>query len=223
VESSVESNQPVVKSSTWSAVQVLTMATICLCLGILVGYLARGSKDPATVQTPVAATAPAETPATSAPAMPSMDQMKHMSDKAAESLLQQLQSKPNDPALLTQISKVYFSTHQFKEAISYAERAVQADPKQVGNRADLASYYYYAGDADKAIATLEGALKVQPNNPQVLFNIGMMKLKAKNDSRGAIASWNQLLNTNPTLPEEKKEAVRKAIALASDPGKDAAH
>jgi cytochrome c-type biogenesis protein CcmH/NrfG len=214
VQSTVDINQPIAKSKAWSSVQVLTMATICLCLGILVGYLASGSQKSLQKAQSDESQPPAGH-AAGAPAMPTMDQMKHMADKSAEPLLEKLKASPNDPGLLSQVAKVYFSTHQFPEAISYAERAIQADPKQVGNRADLASYYFYSGNADKAIVTLEDALKVQPNNPQVLFNLGILKLQAKDDRPGAIALWKQLLKTNPNLPEERRQAVQRAIMDAS--------
>ncbi len=214
MESSIETKPAENKSSAqWSSPQVYTMAGICLAAGLLVGYFVRGGQQSAVdvSQKKPAAAAPVQ----EAPAMPSMDQMKHMAEKSAEPLQEQLKAKPNDAGVLAQLAKTYFSTHQFPEAISYAEKAVQADPKHVGNRADLATYLYVSGQPDKALTTLEDALKLDANNPQVLFNIGMMKLRAKNDSAGAVAAWKQLLKNNPKLPEDRKKAVENAIAAAT--------
>lgn len=198
----------------WSNVQAYALAAICLVVGIALGYLIHG---PARQNIPAA---PSARPEASMPAqMPTADQMKHMADKKAEPLLEKLKQNPNDAALLTEIAKTYFVAHQFQEAIGYAEKSVQADPKQVGTRADLASYYFYAGESDKAIATLEDALKVQPNNAQVLFNLGLLKLQAKDDRAGAVSMWKQLLKTNPDLPQDRRQAVQQAIASASAPAK----
>ncbi len=214
METSVESNPTGTKpTTTWSGKHVYAMAAICLASGLLVGYLVRGSNEKSVT---ISASSSVQAPSgeAAAAAMPTMDQMKHMADKTVEPLLEQLKSKPNDPALLSQIAKAYFSTHQFAEAISYAERAVQADPKNVGNRADLASYQFFSGDADKALANLDEALKVEPGNAQVLFNVGLIRMRAKNDKAGAIAAWQLLLKSNPNLPEDKKQVVTAAIASA---------
>lgn len=204
----------------WASKHVYTMASICLVLGLSVGYLFRGSQLPKVQPAPVP-TAPASE--AKPHSMPTMDQMKHMAAKTAEPLLEQLKAQPNDPALLSKIAKTYFSANQVPEAISYAQRAVQADPKQVGNRADLASYLYYSGDTERAIAALQDALNVEPNNAQVLFNLGLITLKGKNDAPGAVAFWKRLLKSNPNLPDPQKKMVNQAIAGASRKPKQAAN
>jgi predicted Zn-dependent protease len=114
---------------------------VCLLLGITIGYFARGLRqpNPSSPDRVAKSAAPASEHAQMQRAQPTMDQMKHMADKAVAPLLEQLKNKPNDPTLLAAIAQKYFKAHQFNEAISYAERAVQADPKHIGNRADLAS------------------------------------------------------------------------------------
>jgi len=76
---------------------------------------------------------------------------------------------------------------------------------------------FYQGDTDGAISQLQQALSYDPNDANALFNLGMIRLQAKNDSAGAITSWRQLLKLNPKLPKEKKDAVEKLIAEAQQP------
>lgn len=200
----------------WPGTRVYGMAAICLCAGVLAGWVVRGPQRPSS-QTVTASGIQAE--AKLPHGMPTEDHMQRMADKQAAPLLEQLKSKPNDPALLAQIAKVYVAGRQIPQAISYYERAVEADPKHVGNRADLASYLYFTGDPDKAIQQLEKALTYDPTNPQVLFNLGSIKMKAKGDRAGAIQAWTQLLKTNKNLPEGPKHQVEKAIAQAKAPAK----
>jgi len=63
---------------------------------------------------------------------------------------------------------------------------------------------------------LELALKSDPRNVNALFNLGMIKYKGKNDAKGAIAAWRELLKDNPKL--DRKPIVEKMIAEAQAAG-----
>lgn len=62
-----------------------------------------------------------------------------MADKQAEPLLAKLKSDPKNPALLNQLGTVYKATHQFQQAASYYQKAIEADPKNVAARTPSAS------------------------------------------------------------------------------------
>jgi cytochrome c-type biogenesis protein CcmH/NrfG len=196
--------------SQGQARQVYIMATICLLLGVAVGYLLRGSQSPKAA----AAGAPEPTAHAAAPTqqMPTMEQMKQMGDKTAEPLLAKLKTDPDNADLLAQVGNVYKSTHQFKDAAGYYERSLQANPKNVAIRTELASCLYYSGDADGALAQLQQSLKDDPKDANSLFNLGVIRWKAKKDTRGAIAAWQQLLSANPKLEDGKRVQVEKLIA-----------
>ncbi len=198
----------------WKSREVFALAAICLALGLLMGYLLRGS---ATAKV-AAKSAPSETihagmaKSAGEPKMPSLDDMKRMADKAAEPLLAKLKADPNNVDLMLQVAGVYKSTHQFKTAAEYYDRALKVDPKKVATRDEMASCLYYAGDVDGAISQLQLSLKDDPKDVNALFNLGMIRWKGKNDADGAIAAWQQLLKTNPKL--DKKPIVEKMIAEA---------
>lgn len=211
------SNTAASSGKTWRSAQAYTLAMVSLALGIGVGYLGRGRIGAsAPVQTGQSMSAPSSSAKNSGqPEMPSLEQLKHMADKQAEPLLDQLKTQPNNAAVLGEVAHIYVLAHQFKEAIPYYERSIKADPKNVGVRADFASCLFYSGEADKSIATLEEALRYDPRSAQALFNLGMIRWKAKGDSAGAIALWQRLLKTNPDLPDSRRLAVESAIAEAS--------
>lgn len=204
------------KTSTWQPLQVYVMAVICLLMGVALGYLFRGSETPATDRPTAAAAQP--TANTGAGDMPTLEQMKRMADKTAEPLLLKLESDPKTPDLLAQIGKIYQSTHQFKEAITYYERSLAIDPKNVGIRNEMASCLYYVGDTDKAIQQLEQSLKDDPQNANSLFNLGMIRWQGKQDAQGAVTVWKRLLKLNPNLEQQKKAEVQKLIAQAGQHG-----
>jgi cytochrome c-type biogenesis protein CcmH/NrfG len=202
----------------WRTTQVYAMASICLVIGLALGYLFRGSASRPVSTLPAASMpAAAGAPAGTRPQMPSLEDMKHMADKKAEPLLAKLKTDPNNSELLNQIGTLYKATHQFKEAAGYFQKAIEADPKNVAARTDLASCLYYEGDADGAIQQLQQSLSYDPKDANSLFNLGMIRLQAKNDPTGAVTAWQQLLKLNPTLAEDKKAAVQKLIAQARKP------
>ncbi len=204
--------EPMTQSSsgtTWQAKQVYAMAVICLAIGLALGYLFRGSQSPAPP--PVANVQPSA-PSGMGGQMPSLDQMKKMADVKAAPLLEKLKSDPTNRDLLMQVGRIYQATHQFKEAADYYDKAVQADPKNVAIRTELASSLYYNGDVDGAISQLQKALQYDPKDANSLFNLGMIKWHGKQDAKGAIAAWQQLLKSNPQLSADRKATVQKAMA-----------
>lgn len=195
-------------SSTWTATQTYAMAAVCLLIGVLVGYLVRGSAKPAAQATPAsaemqpAATAAPPTAAGQQQKMPTLDDMKRMADKQAEPLLAKLKTDPKNVELLNKTALTYKAAHQFKDAIAYFQKALDVDPKNVPIRTDMASCMYYTGDVDGALAQLDKSLTYDPKHPGTLMNIGIIKWQGKNDVAGAVAAWQTLLKLNPNFPQK---------------------
>lgn len=184
---------------------VYLMASLCLILGLGIGYAMRGIEKPAPHALPAA------TPSASRHA-PTLDDMKRMADQQAAPLLAKLKISPNNSSLLVQVAGIYHGSHQFKEAAGYYDRAVRADPKNVALRTKLASSLYRSGDIDGAITQLNGGLRYEPNDANSLFNLGMIRLQGKGDGKGALAAWRRLLKSNPQLSADRRAEVQKLIA-----------
>lgn len=200
--------------SSWQAKTVYLMAMACLVVGVAIGYLLRGSQSP--IQPPVFQPAAQQQQPNPHAAMgnqqPSLEEMKHMADKAAAPALEKIKSNPNDFAALNEAGKVYRATHQFKLAASYYEKALQIEPKNAAVRTDLASCLYYEGDVDGALTQLDKALTYDPKFFGALLNAGIIKMQAKNDVAGAVSSWEKILKSNATA--EQKQAAKNLIARA---------
>jgi cytochrome c-type biogenesis protein CcmH/NrfG len=197
--------------SSWQAKQVYAMAVISLVVGLAVGYLFRGSQAPAPPP-PAADVQPSAPAGGMGGPMPSLEEMKQMADKKAAPLLAKLKEDPNNSDLLTQLGGIYMATHQFKEAAGYFDKALQVNPKNVAVRTEMASCLYYSGDVDGALTQLQQSLHYDPKDADSLFNLGMIKLQGKQDSKGALAAWQELLKSNPQLSAERKARVQKLIA-----------
>jgi cytochrome c-type biogenesis protein CcmH/NrfG len=208
-----ETTMPANAPAFLKATQVYAMATLCLMIGLTIGYLMRSSQlaVPA-MQIAANSTQPHAAVKDPVHSRPSLEQMRQMSDKQAAPLLEKLKANPNDSALLLQIGAIYHTTHRFKEAADYYQRALEKDPRSVAIRTKLASSLYRNGDVDGAVAQLNQALKYEPGDANALFDLGMIKLQGQGDGKGAIAAWQRLLKSNPDLSPDRKATVLKLMA-----------
>lgn len=194
--------------------RVYPLAVAALLVGLGIGYFGVGARTAPPLSTPRGAATAGKPTMPGGHPMPTMEQMKAMADVKAAPLLEKLKTSPKDPKLLAQVAALYSSTHQFKDAITYYDKALQVDPRNAATRTELASTLYYSGDADGALKELQQALKDKPNDVNALFNLGMIKYRGKDDAPGAIAAWEQLLKAHPDL--DRKPAVVQLIAEAKE-------
>jgi len=198
-------------SQEWTSTQAYVLAVVCLIIGIPVGYLFRGSTAASVKHTaPIAQQAAA--PAATDPSQVTPEQLQRMADKQAEPLLAELKTHPNDALLLTKIGDLYLAAQQPKIAQQYFDRSVAIKNTNPSALTQLASSYYYQGDTDKAIATLQRALAVDPTFANALFNLGMIRWRDKSDPKGAIEMWEKLLKSHPDHPRHAQ--VEQLIAQA---------
>lgn len=210
------SRQPT-STAGWQIQQVYLMATICLVVGIAVGYLFHGSASPTSSQKKIVAPQPQ---AANPVPMPSLDEMKRMADVKAAALFEKLKSNPDDADLLVRTGELYKRAHQFKDAAGYYDKALKIDPRNVSVRSEMASCLYYSGDVDGAISQLRQALRYDPKNANSLFNLGMIEWQGKQDTKGALAAWQELLKTNPQLSANRSAQVNRLIAELKTQGKN---
>lgn len=207
-----EANPQPGSGSAWRVKQVYGMAVICLVVGVAIGYLFRGSKSPAPAAPAVNASQQSSPAGAMGRHVPSLAEMKQVADKKAAPLLDKLKNDPANSDLLIQVGNIYKSTHQFKDAVGYYDKALKIDPKNVPIRTEMASCMYYNGDVDAAIGQLQQALHYDPKDVNSLFNLGMIKWQGKQDTKGALAAWRELLKSNPQLSADRKATVQKLIA-----------
>jgi len=208
---------------SWTSTQAYVMAVLCLVVGCAVGYLLRGSMGGGSASAP-APVATAEQQQGMPPAgmggggmggqqqSPSPEQMKAMADKQAAPMLEQLKSKPNDPALLSQIGNLYYDAQIFPTAIDYYQKTLALDAKNSMVRTDMATAMFYMNDFDRSISEFDRALKDNPKNSNALFNRGIVKWQGKMDVNGAVADWDLLLKQDPNYEQADKVRMYEAQA-----------
>lgn len=198
-----------VAAAGWTGTQAYVLAAACLLLGVVLGYLFRGSASPATPVAAATASQPegAAQPQASAEAQAALEQ-------ASAPLLEALKNNPNDYDSLVKLGNLFYDAQQFSNAIQYYGRALKIHPESPDVRTDMGTAYWYTGNADKAVAAMETSLKYRPGHPQTLFNLGWVRWQGKADPKGAIEAWEQLLKSNPDYPQ--RQQVEQYIAKAKE-------
>jgi tetratricopeptide (TPR) repeat protein len=208
--------QPVESRPSWT--QAYVMAAFSLVLGVMLGYLFRGSAPPSNL-------APSSSPSASASnSLPSLGasagaqgagpQSKTALDSAAAAMVEALTRTPNDFDTLVKLGNLYYDGQAYPEAIGYYEKALKVRPDAVEVRTDMGTAYWYSGNADRALAEFDRSLKLRPGHAPTLFNVGIVRWQGKNDSKGAIGAWEELLKKNPSYPQRDKVEQMMAQAKA---------
>lgn len=86
------------------------------------------------------------------------------------------------PDIYFLLSSSYEGLKQMKSAISYLEKALAIDSKNVEAYARLADLYKRNNQEDKAKATYEKMIALSPNDPKIYLTLGDYNLKQKNYS-----------------------------------------
>jgi cytochrome c-type biogenesis protein CcmH/NrfG len=187
------------------------LALVCLVAGTAGGWSMRGwraTTGPAASATPAGAAATSQGPSNRQ--SPTAAQLKEMADTQAAPILEKLKADPSNPDLLSAVGNVYYDAQQYPVASDYYARALRSKPDDAAVRTDLGTAFWFMGNADKAIAEFNTALTYAPNNPNTLFNLGLVRWKGKQDAAGAVAAWKKLLAANPEY--EGKAQVEQMLA-----------
>lgn len=160
--------------------------------GIIVGYMMGVSQQEAR-PLPVAASTVAAAPA---PVVANEQELQGWRNILA--------SDPKNVRANVELANKLYDAGRYAESIPYYQQAFTGDPKNVNVSTDLATAMYYAGRIEDALAQLERSLTIDPKHAQTLFNVGIVKRDARNDTKGAIEAWERLLTTVPDYPEAGK-------------------
>ena len=202
-----------ISAMRWTRERAALLAFVCLLAGAAGGWSIRGMRTPTGSPATAAMTAAAATvspQAPSAPRPPTPAQWKDMADAQAAPLLQKLNSDPSDPNLLSALGNLYYDAQQYPVAVDYYARALKSKPDDAAVRTDMGTAFWFMGDADRAIAEFDRALTSVPNNPNTLFNLGLVKWKGKKDAAGATEAWEKLLATDPNY--QGKSQIEQMLA-----------
>ena len=104
---------------------------------------------------------------------------------------------------------------RYGEAIAAYQAVLKRDPKNVDAMTHLGLVVAIGGHADSALQTFDKALSLDPNYAPALLYRGQVLYESKQDTAGAIKSWEKFIAVAP--PGEDRDRVAKLIADAKSP------
>jgi len=202
----------------WTRERTALLGLVCLVAGTAGGWSIRGLRTPTQSAVPVTAAINPE--AAPVAQQPIPEALKEMADVQAAPLLEKLKSDPANTDVLTSLGNVYYDARQYPVAVDYYARVLRVKPADAAVRTDMGTAFWFMGNADKALAEFEKALTFVPDNPNTLFNLGLVKWKGKMDGEGAMAAWERLLATDPNY-EQKTQLEQMLAEVKTHLGKTA--
>lgn len=186
----------------WTREGTALLGLVCVVAGTAGGWEIRGMTQIRSSSAPSSAAIKQEAPAENT--QPASEQLKQMAAVHAAPLLEKLKADPASLDVLTSLGNVYYDAQQYPQAIDYYARVLRVKPDDAAVRTDMGTAFWFMGNADRALAEFQKALASVPDNPNTLFNLGMVKWKGKMDAEGATAAWERLLATDPGYGQKKQ-------------------
>ncbi len=183
--------------------------------GFIVGWVlgTQQGTGPRSVSSSTAAPVAQSAPAGAAPATrPPVDETQ------ARNLQTIAERDTNNVPSRIELGNMYFDGERYADAIKWYEQALKLSPKDVNVSTDLAVSYYYLGQVDQALSQFDYSLGIDPRHLKTLLNQGIVKAFGKQDLKGAMASWEEVLKIAPDSQEGASAKRALENLKAAHPG-----
>ena len=138
---------------------------------------------------------PAQVPAApvaSAPPITPLDQARVAELEAL------VQKNPSDGAALFELGESHFQAAEWQKSIDWFTRLVAVEPTNIHALTDIGTANFDLGNDSAAKAAWMRALAVNPNDPQVHYNLGFLYAQSNPpDYAAATAEWETVVKLDP--------------------------
>jgi cytochrome c-type biogenesis protein CcmH/NrfG len=126
-------------------------------------------------------------------------------------LIQATQTTPDNINAWAQLGHAYFDSGEHALAIAAYEKSLSLDGKRPDVWTDLGVMYRRNGNPDKAIECFNRAIALNQRHEVARFNKGVVLMHDKNDPKGALQSWEELLRINPQAKTPSGEPLKTMV------------
>lgn len=168
-------------------------------------FMYRNSGLPASREAPASGSASEQLPKNHPP----VDLASRLSD-----LEHLIVKDPQNADYQTQVGDIYYDLAQYEKAADSYQRSLKLRPQDQNVETDLAACLYYLGRYDKALEILNKVLEYSPGFPQAMFNKGIVLVGGKQDVKGGLAVWEDLLRSHSEFAKrvELEQKIRQLKA-----------
>ncbi|HHU38875.1 MAG TPA: tetratricopeptide repeat protein [Propionibacterium sp.] len=128
--------------------------------------------------------------ATAAPAAPGLDEAR-----VAE-LMGELQSNPDDVAVLFDLGNAYYQADQYQQASEWYQKVIDVNPDDEKGLVALGATSFNLGDLEKAETVWNRAAELYPNNPEVFYDLGFLYMTTQRMDEMKVA-WDKVIEIAP--------------------------
>jgi cytochrome c-type biogenesis protein CcmH/NrfG len=112
-----------------------------------------------------------------------------------------VKSNPANFEAMVELGNMQFDQQNYDAAAGWYRKALDVRPQEVSVRTDLGTALFYSNHIEESLTELRKSLELNPTHPQTLFNMGVVLLDGKKDTKGALEAWDKLVATNPNFPQ----------------------
>jgi len=123
---------------------------------------------------------------------------------------------PDNPEAWIQLGHIYFDTGQPNDAIEAYEKALALAPDNANVLTDLGVMYRRTKQPKKAVESFDKAVQVDARHEIARFNKGIVLLHDLDDTEGAVAAWQSLVDINPNAKAPNGQPVQMLIQRFSE-------
>jgi TPR repeat protein len=111
-----------------------------------------------------------------------------------------------------------FDQGNHAEAIGYYQHALELQPNDANVLTDVAVSYRSMGQSNKAIQSLEKALRIYPEHEVAMYNLGIIYFYDLNDKEKAAQIWNKFMRVskNNAVVSQVREILKTGQARSED-------
>ena len=128
--------------------------------------------------------------------------------READSLRTVLRRDSTDVGANVEYGNLLYDTANWAQAVVHYGRALERDSSLTGVMVDLGVCYYNMGRPDRAGELFQLALRREPDKPQALYGMGMVR-EAGGDVDGALRYYHRAMDAAPT--QEMKDGVARQM------------
>ena len=121
--------------------------------------------------------------------------------------------EPQNAIIISNISMAYERKRYLKEAIRYAQDAVELAPKDPQFRVSLGDLYFGMGDYGQALAAYQTAAEIAPGTAAAYEGLGNTYMK-QGELNQAIQAYSRAIEADPSNPERSRIIAARKRAYA---------
>lgn len=139
------------------------------------------------------------------------DDQAAQTSAAITNLEAEVTANPENFASWVQLGHLYFDTNQPEKAIAAYTTSLKYHSGDANLLTDLGVMYRLTKQPQKAIELFEKAQAMDSQHQPSRYNEGIVRLYDLNDTKGAVAAWEELLTINPDATAGDGQKMREFI------------